>query len=121
MGTFLHEITLFGLEGRETLRGMVDTGAHFTTVPASVLNRLGVHPFRRMGVQFASGEVEQWPVGQVEAEMLGTRMPIFVFFGPEDGIVLIGAHTLEAFPFAVDGVSMRLIPQDKVPMMDSHA
>jgi predicted aspartyl protease len=122
MSTLYHDFTLIGPDGdRVSLRGMVNTGAHFTSVPGSVLTKIGVRPTRRMGVRFATGGTEMWPVGLIEAEILGQTEPIFVFFGPENGPILIGVHTLEAFPFAVDVSGQRLIPQDTVPMMDTHA
>ena len=63
MGTFTHNITLIATSGdaRESVEALVDTGATFTSVPASLLERLGVQalahrvcqllrlPFAKMG------------------------------------------------------------------------
>ena len=48
MGTFTHPITLISPAGdrTETLAGLVDTGATFSSVPAQVLTGLGVSPQR---------------------------------------------------------------------------
>lgn len=74
----------------------MDTGALFTTLPASLVERLGLRPFRRMPVQLASGERAEWPVLELTAELDGQRMPISALVGSDDVPVLIGAYTLEA-------------------------
>ena len=118
MGTFFHDIRLFGQDGRSVdLRGLVDTGALYSLIPASVLTELGVRPFGSMNVQFADGEVQRWNRGLVEAEMLGERVPILAFFGSDDERVLIGAHILEAFALDVDVVKGELVPKSAAPMM----
>ena len=109
---------LIGADGStESVRGMVDTGAMFTVVPASILRRLGVHPITEIPVQFATGEVRQWQLGEAQAELQGLKRPILVFFGAEDAPVLIGAHTLEAFLFDVDLVEKRLVPKTALLMV----
>ncbi len=44
MGTFFYPITLIGPSGRRkgTVEALVDTGATFTSVPADILEELGV-------------------------------------------------------------------------------
>ena len=117
MGNFFHPITLIAPGARpETIEAMVDTGAMFTVIPAPILESLGVRPFRTMLVRFANGEVEQWPLGQVEAALLGARMPILVFFGSADAPALIGAHTLEAFLLSVDMLEKKLLPKEALLM-----
>ena len=113
MGVFYQPITLIGPSGiRETVEAMVDTGAMFTVIPAFILQRLGVSPFRTMPVRFASGDTQQWPLGQMEAELDGQRMPILCLFGSAEAPPLIGAHTLEAFLLTVDPVEEKLIPKE---------
>lgn len=117
MGTFMHEITLISASGAsETLEALVDTGAMFTVIPRDVLERLGVRPFRTMPVRFANGTVEQWQLGEVEAEIAGQRMPILCFFGSPDAPPLIGCHALEAFLLTVDPVEQKLVPKEALLM-----
>ncbi len=117
MGTFSQEITLRGPGGESvTLDGIVDTGAMFSVVPASTLRRLGVQALRRVPVRFASGDLQRWQMGEVEAELLATTSPILVFFGADDAPALIGAHTLEAFLLDVDVVEQRLVPKEALLM-----
>jgi len=113
MGTFFHPITLIAPSGAsESMDAMVDTGAMFTVIPAPVLERLGVKPFRTMPVRFANGETQQWPLAQIEAELNGQRMPILCLFGSPAAPPLIGAHTLEAFLLTVDPVDRKLVPKE---------
>ena len=123
MGTFTHPITLFSTSGEspETLDALVDTGAMFTTIPTPVLERLGIRPFRTMPVRFANGQVEQWRLGQVEAELDGQRMPILCLFGSPDAPPLIRAHALEAFLLTVDPVEQKLVPKEAFLMRSAHA
>jgi predicted aspartyl protease len=122
MGTFFHTITLIGRSGAtETLEAMVDTGAMFTTIPAPLLERLGVTPFDTIPVRFANGQIEEWAIGQVEAELDGRRRPILCLFGSPDAPPLIGAHTLEAFLLTVDPVEQKLVPKEAYLMWAAYA
>src|SRR2546428_8751220 len=105
MGTFFGRMTLIGPTGaREIVEAMVDTGARFTTIPATLLERLGVKPFDSIPVRFANGEQAQWSLGQLEAELDGRRRPILCLFGASGAPPLLAAHTLEAFLLVVDPV-----------------
>jgi predicted aspartyl protease len=110
VGTFFYTIRLIAASGAsETLEALVDTGAMFTVVPAPVLERLGVTPFDTIPVRFANGQIEEWAIGQVEAELDGRRRPILCLFGSPDAPPLIGAHTLEAFLLTVE---RKLVPKE---------
>ena len=118
MGTFHHPITLIGATGAEseTLIGLVDTGATFTSVPTPTLKRLGVIPQRRIRFKLANGETMEQDVGEVLAEIDGMTATIICVFNAEDAQPLIGAHTLEAFLLAVDPVEQKLVPTDALWM-----
>ena len=112
MGTFFHPITLFGPTGApETLEALVDTGSSFTTVPAPLLERLGVRAFARVRLRLANGQVAEADIGEVRAELNGLpRRTIFCVFGEPQAPPTIGAHTLEAFLLGVDPDQRRLVP-----------
>ncbi len=114
MGTFSHLITLVSPSGdrTETLTALVDTGATFTSAPATTLERLGVKPQWEIRLGLADGQVVERPVGEVVAEMDGVRRTIICIFSPTDAPSLIGAHTLEAFLLMVDPVEQKLLPKD---------
>ena len=112
MGTFTHSITLMAESGddTETLEALVDTGATFTSVPAPILERLGVVPRRTVALRMANGVVEHLPVGLARAQLDGAEESIICVFGEPDAPAAIGAHTLEAFLLAVDPVNRILVP-----------
>ena len=122
MGTFTHPITLIGTAdgASETLEAPVDTGATFTTVPAPMLGRLGVRPERRVNLRLANGQVVQWDLGEVKAEIDGVRATILCVFGHDDSPPLIGAHTLEALLLVVDPVEGRLVPREGLLMRQTN-
>jgi predicted aspartyl protease len=115
VGTFTYKLTLHGVAANgaqrpaRTLDALVDTGAMFTSVPAEVLEELGVKPFRTMPVKYANGESADVPMGEIEAELDGQRMPILVLFGAKGVPALLGAHALEAFLLMVDPISKKLV------------
>jgi predicted aspartyl protease len=114
MGTFRFAITLLPVNGGspETLDALVDTGSTFTSVPAPVLERLGVRPHRTIQMRLADGRASRRPMGRLLAEIKGEREEILCVFGEPGDIPAIGAHTLEAFLLAVDPVKQDLIPSE---------
>jgi predicted aspartyl protease len=118
MGTFTKQITLRGAttNGAEpphvVLDALVDTGALFSSAPADVLRGLGVKVVRTMPVRFADGAVRDVPIGEVDAEIDGHRMPILCFFGAQDVPALLGAHALEAFLLTVHPIEQKLVPRE---------
>lgn len=76
---------------------------------APLLERLGVKPFRTVPVRFANGDVAEWPMGEVEMELDGQRMPVLTLFGAPDAPALLGAHALEAFLLMADPVAKKLV------------
>jgi clan AA aspartic protease len=118
MGTFPKTITLRATRengaapASVTVDALVDTGALFSSAPAHLLEQLGVKPVRSMPVRFADGALRDVPIGEVEAEIDGHRMPILCFFGAQDVPPLLGAHALEAFLLTVDPVEQKLVPRE---------
>ena len=113
MGTFSQPITLTGQDGNATtLEAIVDTGAAFTTVPAPIVERLGVRPHRTVRLRLANGEQVEWRMGWVEVTLEGVSEQILCVFGSPDAPALIGAHTLESFLLGVDPVEQKLVPRE---------
>ena len=112
VGTFTHPITLYS-DGRsvaETVDALVDTGATFLTMPADMLDRLGVEPFQSVTLCLANGEVEQRHIGEVRVQLDGQERTAVCVFGESSAPPIIGAVTLQSFPLIVDAVEHRLAP-----------
>ncbi len=110
MGTSFHPITLLHNGASETIEALVDTGSTFTTVPAAVLERLGIQPHRTIPLRLANGQINDRQIGRVMAQLDGVEEEILCVFGGPADLPIIGAHTLEAFLLGVDPDRQRLVP-----------
>lgn len=90
---------------------VADTGATYTTLPASILKELGVGAIRTDRLRLADGSIVERGSGHVRIDLgEGRALPFTpVVFGEED-VFLLGAVTLESMLLGVDPVRRRLIP-----------
>ena len=91
---------------------MVDTGATFTSVPTSILSRLGVVPGRQIKLRLADGSRIDRGLGETIVRVQGNPVTTLVVFGEEDAPILLGAYTLEGLTLVVDPVEQRLVSAD---------
>ncbi len=94
----------------EEVEALVDTGSTFTTLPRTLLERLGIDPGRREPFELADGSVVESEVGEARVRVEGKEVTTPVIFGEPAESVLLGAVTLEACLLAVDPVHERLVP-----------
>ena len=95
---------------------MVDTGAVYTVLPASVLEGLGVEPRENRGFVLADGHRVERGFGHTWMRLDGKEDMSPVVFWDEGSAPLLGAVTLEIFGLAVDPVNGRLVPVDAFPV-----
>jgi predicted aspartyl protease len=93
----------------ETVEALVDTGATFSMMPASLLERLGIEAVRPVNFRIANGGTVEYPTGMASFAAEGCHGAARVVFGPEDHY-LMGATTLEDLLLTVDPVGQRLVP-----------
>ena len=112
MGTFTHPIHIGSLAGGEfaEVEALVDTGTTYTSLPASVLNRLGVEQEGYRRFELADNRIVEYPIGYVRVQVNGNDAIVLVVFTPEDTSPLLGATTLENLSLGVGPVSQRLVP-----------
>ena len=114
MGTFTVQLEVADPQGRnyETVEVMVDFGATWTVLPASILERLGVvaHSARRFVL--ADGSLVERGFGRTWMRLDGREEISPVVFWDEGAQPLLGAVTLEIFSLGIDPVNGRLIPVD---------
>lgn len=84
-----------------TVDSLVDTGATFTAIPASLGERLKLPHVTRRRVRTAGGE-EELPESYALVEVLGERTTTPVLLSERLDRVLMGALTLEALALKVD-------------------
>ena len=92
------------------IEATVDTGAAYTTLPASQLHKLGVEPMGKRRFLLADGRRVDMDYGRAWATVNGDSEVTIVVFGEDDAPALLGAYTLEGLALAVDPTSQRLVP-----------
>lgn len=114
MGTFFWPMEVASPDGMrwETVSALVDTGASHTVLPASMLRRLGVVPFRTMLHRIADGRRIERQIGETRLRVNGLEATRIVAFGDDNIPPLLGADTLQGILLAVDPVAERLVPTD---------
>ena len=112
MGTFNWPLRISSMDGRRSrdIEATVDTGAAYTTLPASMLRELGVAPTGKRRLLLADGRQVDMDFGEARAIVDGENVATVVIFGEDDGPALLGAYTLEGLALAVDPVQQRLVP-----------
>ena len=119
MSTFSYPLAIAATpEGPfQEMEAVVDTGAFYTWVPRSVLERLGVRPTgsRRFGL--ADGSIIERDIAWITIRINGEVSPTISVFSDEETEPLLGAVTLEEFALAADPVNKRLLPMPKLPML----
>ena len=113
MGTFYIPIEIAGIDRErfETVDALVDTGATYSSIPASILRSLGVTPFKRQVFRLADGSRIYRDMGEMSVRMDGEVQFTPVIFSDNPAAnPILGAVTLEQFSMAVDPVDKRLVP-----------
>ena len=111
MGVFKVKIEVGHTGGgpTESLNALVDTGAFYSQVPGSVLQRLGVESTGKESFELADGSVHEYPVGWIRLLHEDREVYSPVAFGGEVEPIL-GALTLELLAKVVDPVNQKLEP-----------
>ena len=93
------------------LEFLIDTGALYSVVPASVLERLGVVRFATETFTLADGTHQAYDVGEAFFELDGRHGATSkVVFAPEGVTPLFGALSLESLGLMVNPVTRELLP-----------
>ncbi len=112
LGVFNWPIRLDSMDGERSLEieAMVDTGASYTIVPASLLKQMGVTPIDKIGLVLADGRPVEYDIGRAMATIDGRTEATLVVFGDDNARALLGAYTLEGLRLAADPAHSRLVP-----------
>ena len=89
---------------------MVDSGALYSVIPASILDKLGIARDDLETFSMADGSLVDMSIGLALLTLDGRSRTVHVAFGVDDEIVLIGAMTLERFGVAADPLNEQLAP-----------
>jgi clan AA aspartic protease len=98
-----------------SVKFLIDSGAVYSLVPARILRKLGLRPYREVTFSLADGTTVTRQVGDAYFEINGSLGPAPVMFGEEGDEPLLGAMTLESLGMVLDPFKRRLIPMRMVP------
>ena len=118
MSTFYYPIEISSLASNDSIEveALVDTGAFFTTLPAQLLQELGVQPTDSQEFRLANGQTMRMDLGDAQISIDGRSVNTLVAFGPDEGLNLLGAYTLEGLRLSVDPTNARLEPLGPVTL-----
>ncbi len=100
----------------QAVDALVDTGATNTTLPASLLESLGVTPYTTAVFELSDGRQLELGVGRTWIKVDGQQEFTQVVFAGEGTEPILGTVTLEEMGLAVDPVKRRLQPVHKYLM-----
>jgi predicted aspartyl protease len=111
-GTFRYQFAVGSADGArfEGVEALVDTGATYTWIPRSVLDRLGAQLSFRRRLRMADGSIIERDAAVLPVRLDGQMLPTVVIFGDPGSDALLGAVTLEEFSLGVDPIEQRLVP-----------
>jgi predicted aspartyl protease len=98
---------------RETIRGLVDSGATKLVLPEAVVKRLGLPLGNLVKVLYADGRrARRREIKGVFVQLLGRDGTFTAISEPKRETALVGAIILEDLDLLVDCVEQRVIPRD---------
>ena len=98
---------------RETIQGVVDSGAAMLVIPQTVVKRLGLPLGNTVKVRYADGRRAQRREAKgVFLKLLGRDDTFSAIIEPKRRKALVGAIVLEALDLLVDCQNQRVVPRD---------
>lgn len=98
---------------RETISGIVDSGAAMLVLPQSAVKRLGLRLGNHVQVRYADGRrARRREAKGASITLLGREDTFSAVVEPKRDKALIGAIVLEALDLLVDCKHQRLVPRD---------
>ena len=113
MGTFSAKLRVWNPanpEKVEELEAFVDTGAAFSWIARTRLERLGLVPTRRMQFRTIEGRIVERDVSIAYVGAGEYSAPDLVVMAEPGEMEVIGAHSLEGLGVAADPVQRKLVP-----------
>lgn len=81
---------------------LIDSGAHYTVLPASMVKKLGLKPSFEQEFSLADGRIMKRAIAGAIVRLEGRELPAPVVLGEKDDSALLGVTTLESFGLMLD-------------------
>lgn len=119
MGTFRVDIEIEN-PSRPGLRqivrsALVDTGAELSWIPSTILQSLGIQPYKTWRFRQADGSILERPIGAAFLHVAGNSTADDVVFGEPADLILLGSRTLEGLNFRIDPLIKQLVDAGPAP------
>jgi clan AA aspartic protease len=99
---------------RTTLAFLLDSGATFSAIPASKLEKLGIRPSGERTFFLANGQLVKRRVGEARITFQKQTATCVVMFGEEGDTTLMGVTTLENLGLIFDPLRQKIV---SLPML----
>lgn len=87
---------------------LVDSGAHYTVLPAAMAKTLGLKPSYSQKFSLADGRIMERKISAAIVRLKGREMPAPVVIGEQNDSALLGVTTLESFGLMLDPFERKL-------------
>ena len=125
MGTFTLPIQVGDLAGQQfvDLEALVDTGATYTSIPGSTLDRLGIEIRESRSFELADERIVEYSVGYASIRLEEREIIAMVVFAPQGPAPRWGATAVDTAGFGLYPQHMRLMPDPAVddPLVDGRS
>ena len=94
----------------KTIEGifLVDSGAHYTVLPQSVVKTLGLKPSYEQEFSLTDGRTVKRYISGAVINFEGKELPVPVVLGEKNDDPLLGVTTLESFGLMIDPFKRRI-------------
>lgn len=112
MPPFTHPFAIANLNGDrfQTIDALVNTGATYSSIPANILQDLGVEPTATVEFELTDGTTTERQLGEARAKIADKEIRTPVIFAPDTAPTLLGAYTLERAHLTIDPHAQQIIP-----------
>lgn len=87
---------------------LVDTGAHYTVLPATAVKKLGLKASYMQEFSLADGKIIRRAIGGAVIRFENKELPVAVVLGRKGDAPLLGVTTLETFGLMIDPFKRKL-------------
>ena len=87
---------------------LVDTGAHYTVIPKTMVKKLGLKQSFVQKFSLADGRIMKRKIGAATIKYKNMELPAPVVIGEKEDSALLGVTTLEAFGLMIDPFSREI-------------
>ncbi len=87
---------------------LVDSGAHYTVIPASLVKKLNLKSSFTQQFSLADGRIIKRDIGGAIVKFEDKELPVAVVLGKKGDSALLGITTLESFGLMIDPFKRRI-------------